>query len=201
MAKIDVDENLKQADFLLTAPDGSMKPKSKPEMEAIRKLIEEAASAIETGDQRRMYETIKGKYDFLTQRGWHGSGATVGWAVFFTALFFFGAKVDPDAATPATIAGIWLILGIVLYSVSNYYPNFFAIGKESEGLNPFEGEENEPISKRDLRVAARKAAGQSTDLSDGFEIGKGISKFLIGLLQSFILPFIGIVNFIRYWRK
>ncbi|HAE22255.1 MAG TPA: hypothetical protein DCG47_08030 [Spirochaetaceae bacterium] len=200
MPDVNVEENLKQADYLLTTPDGSYKPKTKREMEEIRALLDAASGALETGDQRRMHETVKAKYDFLMQKSWHVSGSTLAWAVVFAILFFFGARVDPGAATPATIAGIWLVLGIVVYGVSCYYPNFFATKETNTPLNPFAGEGNEPISKTDLRIAARKASGKPTDLSDGIEVGKGISKFIFGLLKSFILPFIGIANFIRYWR-
>ncbi|MBD3222996.1 hypothetical protein GF314_17340 [bacterium] len=191
-------EQLEQARHLLFTVDGTYRPTTTAEMDEIKRLLDEAGAQATEGDARREHEHLNVHYQRLADRGWNGSSTAIGAGIVLTILMFLANNVDADG--PVVPVGIYFLIGTVAYGISAFYPNYLTGGREKlDDLQPFGDEDDEKVTKADVRRAARKAAGQDTSLSDGFEAGQFMSKALFGLVLALILPLIAVYNFIRFW--
>jgi hypothetical protein len=196
-------ENLKQAQHLLFTVDGVYRPTTVQEMAEIKRLLDEAAKNLEDGDDRRAHENLTTHYERLANKSWNISGTAIGAGIILTILMFLGLKMGeegPFGEGSALGLFIYFLIGTIVYAVSAYYPAFMAKNQEKvDDFMPFGDEDPDTITKHDLNRAAAKAAGQDTSISDGFEIGKVLSKAMFGIIIAFGLPFIAAYNFLRFW--
>jgi hypothetical protein len=191
-------EQLKQARHLLFTVDGTYRPTTTAEMDEIKRLLDEAGVEASEGDDRREHENLSVHFQRLADRGWNGSSTAIGAGIVLTILMFLANNVDADG--PVVPFGIYFLVGSIAYGVSAFYPRYLAKGREKlDDLQPYGDEDDEKVTKADVRHAARKTAGQDTSLSDGVEAGQFMSKALFGLLLALILPLIAVYNFVRFW--
>jgi len=195
-------ENLKQARHLLFTVDGTYKPTSRSDMAQLQALLDAVRPHLSTGDDRREHENLTTIVQRLAEPGWHGNVNTVVFALGMIGLMFAANSIDPRGSrfngVPSTTFGWYFIVGLVLYCVTSYYPTYLAADRTTaEDIMPFPDRDDESITKADLDRAARKAAGQDTSLSDGFEIGMALSKLAFGALTTFVLPVIALYNVVR----